>query len=282
MAEETKCEKWRKWLVPLLSTFIVVGGGVFVADMIQRKAQERGNDIALTRIVVDVLMTKDSTSYKWLGDLVFAIQDSTLRMAMYKGVDANQAVPPAIKEEVRTKIVISESVGIKDEFRKTVIEAGGGDPLWRHIQIVFLRDDSISLERAKRICNVFGENNDQFPYQPEIIAIGKEWYYEDRWTPEFDIAEIRYNNSNAKFAEQVKAMLDSAPELGKFRLNKTNIGTPPYSVLIILPDQTRQPLTLTLSPGRGNCDLLSAEHKGKAYPMRCQASQGAHCALPLL
>lgn len=235
MADESKCEKVRKWLVPLLSTLIVVGGGVFVADMIQRKAQERGNDIALTRIVVDVLMTKDSTSYKWLGDLVFAIQDSTLRMAMYKGVDANQAVPPEVKKDVKDKleIKVSETVGIRDELTVSVLKHP--DHIKRNIEIFFLWGDTISLRLMEKLEHFFWNKG----ITPEIVPVSEEWYYEDRWVPESEVAEIRYNNSNAKFAEQVKAMLDSVPELGKFKLNKLNIGTPAYSVLIILPDQTK-------------------------------------------
>lgn len=162
-----------------------------------------------------------------LGELLVRVKDDSLRMALGKRIQENPSVSPEIK------------IGIRDELKSYVIKAGGGDPRWRDIQIVYLRGDSLSLERSERIRDAFSARQKQFPYQPEIIAIGREWFYYDRWAPESGDAEIRYNNSNAGYATKIKTMLDSVPELGKFRLNKTNIGTPPYTVLIILPDKMK-------------------------------------------
>jgi hypothetical protein len=208
---------------------------------LSEKQFQQDYDLSVAKMVMDVLLAKDTSLHPLLVDLLRRVKDDSVKVALGRKILANPNVSPETKDTIKSilKIQVTEELGVSESFSAFTIYAGGGDPLWRHIQIIFLRDDSISLERAKRICNVFEESKEQFLYQPEIIAIGKEWYYKDRWIPEFDIAEIRYNNSNTQYAEKVKTILDSVPALGKFKLNKTNIGTPPYSVLIILPDQTK-------------------------------------------
>jgi|GEM_PF-6522839 len=200
---------------------------------LSEKQFQQDYDLGVAKMVIDVLLAKDTFLHPLLLELLDRVADDSLRIALAKRVQENPSVPDAIKEEVIERFEATAYVGVHDKMTLRIIK--NPSRIERHVEIIFLWEDTISLRDVDKI-EIFLLNQG---ITPRIVPIEKEWYYEDHWAPGSEVAEIRYNNSNAKFAEQVKAMLDSVLELGKFKLNKTNIGTQAYSVLIILPDQTK-------------------------------------------
>lgn len=237
--KEGKLNKWIKTLLSGVIGAVLSAGILWLAVILQIQTQYRQNyDINITTIVVEVLLAKDSSLHPLLADLLRRVKDDSLKVALGRKILVNPTVSPETKDTIKSIIETFEPVGISESLKVVKIIASGSDPFWPYVEILFLRDDSLSLNQAKRIYDTFLENKEGFPYKPELIAIGKEWFDEDGWKPETDEPEIRYNNSNARFAQVVKSMLETEPNLEEFRMNKTTTGTPPYSVLIILPDQT--------------------------------------------
>jgi hypothetical protein len=244
MGQKTK-EGRKLWLRTLLSG---VAGAIlssvilWLAVICQIRTQyKQSYDLNVAGMVTDVLLAKDVSIHPLLIDLLRRVEDDSLRTALGERVLINPTVSPDLKDTIETilNIPITERVGIIDSFSAFLTHSDGGDPFYPHIEIIFLRGDSLSQNQAKQIFYAFEKNRQQFPYEPKVSAIGGKWFYRDKWAPESNIPEIRYNNSNTDFAERTKALLDNIPELGEFQMNRTNIGTPPYAVLIILPDQTQ-------------------------------------------
>lgn len=240
MGDVSKGDRVREWLkvfVPLVTAFIVVGIGgwisIFVANEIQRRAQERSNDIEIAKVVVEVMVQGDTNNYYWLGDLIRTIQDSTLREVMRKGVQSSPSIPVSIKKDVEIKV--EEAISIQDKMTVVVTSGLIAPPRRRSIQVICMREDSLSLDWAQRIGGFFSEKG----FSNKVVVVGRDWYYDDRGRTESMIAEIKYNSSDEEFARQIKTMLDSVPGLGSFRLKKTNVGTSAYSISIVLPDKTK-------------------------------------------
>lgn len=242
MAKMTKEEKIREWLkvfTPVLTAIIVVvGGGFFsihVANNIQKKTQERSGDIAIAQTVLNVLSQGDTNLYIWLPKLIGTIKDTAFKEVMEDALKGNPVVPDTIKQQV-TERKVTDKAGIGDKVTFQTIS--NPDNTKRGVEIYFAFEDTISLRRAEKIESYLLNKNIAIKFVP----IGSEWFQKDNWDPTSGIAEIRFNNSNVPYAEEIKVMLDDQATLGKFEMIRTNVGTPPYAVLIVLPDQSKKGL----------------------------------------
>ncbi|MBA7605961.1 hypothetical protein ES703_13097 [subsurface metagenome] len=193
---------------------------------------QQSYDLNVAGMVVEVLVAKDTSLYPLLRELLDRVENKDMKAALTKRVKENPDIPDTIKQQI-IEIKSSAEIGISDSLTINIIR--NPNNMKRGVKIYFVFEDTISLRRVEKIQSLLLDKG----MIPQVLGLRKDWFYEDRWAPESDVAEIRYNNSNAEFATKVKAILDSVPELGKFKLNKTNIGTPPYGVLIILPSRIK-------------------------------------------
>ncbi|TKJ43612.1 hypothetical protein CEE36_02720 [candidate division TA06 bacterium B3_TA06] len=225
MSDVSKGDRVREWLkvfVPIITAVLVVGGGgrvsIRVANNIQRKVQERSNDIEVAHMVIDVLVAKDMSLYAWLPDLIGTISDSLLQDVMAKGVKADTTVPDTIREAVQERLlevsVDSERLGV---------------------QIMYMKGDSVSMDRARKAKEFLVAKG----FQCFITPASHEWYYVRWGRPETPVAEIRHSKSELDFAKRVKGKLDTHSDLGEFKLKKIGGSMSPTSISIVLPDKTK-------------------------------------------
>lgn len=257
-SKEARIREWLKIFVPLVTAIIIVtiGGGfsIFVANRIQRKAQERSNDIEVAKLAMEVLNEENPNLYNWLPELVMTIKDSTLRDVISRGVVANPVVPDPVKTIVREQGYLSreeaqqESGTLDTKLGERKMPVGGENdggvsgttpPDKEHTFVVlFMKGDSISYRRAHDIKDFLNNKGIQSTVEPK----SQEWYYL-YWESsgiEFDpdtMTHISYSTrEEEKLAKLAQELIQRETELGPLYIVGNHEGPRDHVLEVFLPN----------------------------------------------
>lgn len=196
---------WPKLIISVSS--VAVGASIaglfslLVTAKIQKKTQERSNDIALSKLIVDILDKENPNLHKSLSVLVATMSDSNFRYAMKLAIDSNPSVSPEIKKEVNLSALKPSLVISQDEDTTKIIK-----PDDTTCAIIYLEGDSVSESEAKALQHfLLHERKSRFQkytfrYYP-LVPQNIEWFRRSNLlTAEKGgtnpIARVYFNDSN--------------------------------------------------------------------------------------
>lgn len=263
MANESKFEKARKWIVPILITIISVGGGgsfsLIIANSIQRQVQERSNDIEVAKLAMEVLNEENPNLYSWLPELVGTIKDSTMRDVISRGVISNPVVPDSVKQQVSSVEVTiktqepsvdkGELEGLpREEPEERAGEGGEVPPEEYRCVVMFMYGDIDAARRSSKIANFLNKQGLKCIEEPKSY----DWYVRYYKMPNLverlaDTAYIEFygpdEGGERALAYNVLRALAANPDLGNFKIEHALKRTVEIGYIpIILPNTIPNPL----------------------------------------